>query len=174
TLTLIYDAGAGAYSVEHGVSTEEAREMIHREFGIVSVLFSNNHWRADRSVKQMHDEQQKVQFQVLSRYPRSLLIATVGGFGRAALSHNVDWYAGMTGRTWNPPGWEALKRGQVGEFLSRLGDNHPILVGMFVYEVVFILLLLLAAGFGLVVGLRRREWRGLVLCLLLVMGYYGV
>jgi hypothetical protein len=172
TSNLIYSAGAGAYSVEHGVSWVEAQEMIHREYHIASFNESNNPWRADRSVKQIDDEQRAVQMAVLKKYPRSLVKATALGIGKASVSHNVSSLAGMSGQEWRPPGGGDLRHGRLGAFLGKLGENPPFLAAAFAWEVGLAGLLILGSLAGLVRGWRVRPWRAALVCIVLVSGYY--
>ena len=45
TINLVYFCGAGAFSVERGVSLEKAQEQIQNEYHLVSLIQSNNHWK---------------------------------------------------------------------------------------------------------------------------------
>lgn len=97
TINLVYFCGAGAYGVENGVTLVEAQEAIRKEYHLVSLTESNNHWTVDRTVKDFDDDQRRAVPSLLLRHPKSLLIATSIGITKALISHNVSDYAHMRG-----------------------------------------------------------------------------
>jgi hypothetical protein len=146
--------------------------MIRQEYGVASLVQHNNHWIADRDVRRLDAELRRIAPDVLCRYPRSLLLSTAIGIGKAALGHNVGDCAYMSHRPWVAPGLENLRRGNLGTFGRQLIANQAVLVGMFVWQQTVAVLLLLGGLASVLAALRIRPWRVQTVCLWLVVGYY--
>jgi 4-amino-4-deoxy-L-arabinose transferase-like glycosyltransferase len=171
-INLVYFAGAGAYAVQHGTSLPEAQEMIQKEERLASLAECNNFWKADRGVAQIDAELRQAAPRVLGRYPAALARSTITGIGKALFGHNTPTLAVMAGGQWSAPGMGDALRGDLGGFLSRLGQNSPFLVAVFFWELVFAFLLVPLGLLGVCAGLRRPSTRVATVCLLLVTAYY--
>jgi hypothetical protein len=172
TINLVYFAGAGAYQVEHGISGEEARERISQEFGLVSLVKTNNHWLADQAVAEIDAAQRRAVPRILMQYPRSLVLATVCGLGKAAISHNVGGVAYLWRLEWKPPGMGTVFTEGPRAFVDRARQNTGVLLGIFAWEMMLMATTYALAGIGVGVALRRRPWRYRAACLMLLSAYY--
>lgn len=172
SINLVYFAGAGAYAVEHQVSLTEAQEMIRQEYGLVSLVESNNFWTVDRPVQQIDAELRAAAPLVLRKYPRSLAVATATGVGKALVAHNVAILAEMAGTDWYPPGLGTALRGDWSAFGATLGQNDGVLVGFFVWELVWAVGLVTFGGVGAAAGLAAAPLRRPMAALVMVAAYY--
>lgn len=173
TINLVYCAGAGAYSIEHGIPRDVAQKRIQREFGIESMVKTNNAWRSQLELKQIDAEQRIAFRKILRRYPLALAKASTLGIAKSLVSHNVDGYSAITGRTWHPPGLDNALSMQWGELLASLNRNSLITILLFCWQVAFACSTLILGVWGSIVGLRHKQWRVPVLCLLVITAYYG-
>jgi 4-amino-4-deoxy-L-arabinose transferase-like glycosyltransferase len=168
---LVYFFGAGAYQVRHGVSLEEAQDMIAREFHLAPYAMAQNPWMADRSVAEIDRELRQVKFQVLTKYPRELVIASLGSVLKASVSHNVAGLAGLLQHDWNGPQTSALLRADPAA-LDRLFQNGPLLTAVFFWECLHTLLTLVTGFLGVVVLFWTVGRRTTALVLVAVLAYF--
>lgn len=170
-INLNYFAGAGPYQIEHGVSLEEAQEMIAREFGLTPVLIANNDFLSDRSVSEINAELNSAWPKVLFKYPRALAISSLLGLAKASVSHNTGEFADMLGKKWVAPGTGSLLRLQSAA-LQRSGRNGPWLSAVFGWQLFHVVLMLGLALPGLVLALRHPPSRLYSLALLAIAAYF--
>jgi hypothetical protein len=172
SINLIYFAGAGAYAWERGESVGEAQEQIAKENGIISLAQSNNMWTVDKPVRELDSELRAVTTQVLQKYPRSLVLATLCGIGKSLVSHNVYDLADMAGQDWHAPGLALALRGNWAAFGDQLKRNEPFLIAAFIYQTLFALVTVSLAGIGAIIGLTVGGLRGPTVALMAVTAYY--
>lgn len=172
---LVYYAGAGAYEIERGVSFEEAQALISREFRIVPVEVVQNDFAYRTTVREIDRELNAVWPSVFFRYPRALLLSSIGGLAKATVSHNVAELADMTSQRWEPPGLGAILRFDPVS-MARLVRNGPLLSTVFVWQVLHSLAALSLAlpGLIIVLGTPRLRSAGLVILVMLAYSYMTV
>lgn len=167
---LIYYAGAGAYQLRHGVSLDEARAMIAKQFGLISVFEVQNAQVTHLTPVEIDAQLRAAQWKVLARYPAHLAASSVLGVIKASVSHATRELAEMCGRTWIAPGRERFLAAPT-EALARLGDNGPALTLAFVWQMAHTLGVLLLAAVGAVLLLRDPRSRPAGLILLAMLAY---
>ncbi len=155
-LTLYF--AAGAYQVEHGVSAEEAQDMIVREFHLPTFIEVHNEWTANKPIKEIDDELKAAWPKAVSKYPRSLLIASLTSVVKASTSHNVGLTAELTGTRWKPPGLGDIIRLRSVAF-RRLLENGPALTSVFAWQMLHTTVSLFFLIPGLVAAVRNRATR---------------
>lgn len=172
TVGLVYNAAAGAYQVELGISRDEAQERIRDEYGLVAHDLTLNYWLVDQPIQEIDAKQRAAVPELLRKYPASLVRATLTGLVKSFLSHHTPTLASMCGEPWHTVGLDTLLRGQVGEFLQAIAQNHPALVAAFVWQMVLNLGVPVLAIAGLLAILRTGRQRAAALALVVVTGYY--
>jgi 4-amino-4-deoxy-L-arabinose transferase-like glycosyltransferase len=172
-IVYVYSAGAGAYQVEFGISREEAQDRIRREFNLLSFEEVSNPWIIDPEDAKTRRHPREVVREVLSRFPRSLLISSLLGIAKASISHNVHTLAYMSGHQWTSVGLDRIRRGQFSEAWRQLAQNPPLLVVLFLWEIGFVAVVCVFGLVGTIWGLLLARWRVVAICLLLVVAYYN-
>lgn len=168
TILLVYFTGAGAYQVHHGVDLHTAQRMIAQEFDLRPPEELWNYWNSDFSPKELDDQLQAAAPSVLGKYPFDLVKASMLGIMKASVSHNAKQLAEMMGKPWTSPGLGRILRLD-SLAISKLFENHPGLVMVFVWEVLHAVCVVSLALFALIWAIGRRESRiiGIVLVVLL-------
>jgi len=168
---LVYYWGAGAYQIRHGVSVDEARQMIAREFNLVSVVEVQNPQTSGKSQAEIDRQLRSAVWGVVSKYPGDLLLASVLGVAKASFSHATGELAQLVGRPWVAPGTGNLLFNP-GEAWNRLRQNGPALSAAFFWQVAHVLVVTLGALLGMILMLRSRRLRPAAVILLVVLGYF--
>jgi 4-amino-4-deoxy-L-arabinose transferase-like glycosyltransferase len=172
TVNQVYFLGAGAYQVRHHVSLEEAQAMIAQEFDLPTETHVQNPWESEQSVAEMDAALTRARFQVLTKYPKELVLASVLGMLKATVSHNVAALAALLGGEWQAPGMGALLRGDA-TAMGRLKQNGLVLTAAFAWQLLHTGLALLAGAVGVVQMLRRPQtWPAGVVLLALAASFY--
>lgn len=172
SINLVYFAGAGAYAVEFGIPLEETQQRIANEYDLATLFESNNDWVGNRGVKLLDRQQRTAIPKILAKHPRSLIKATFIGLAKSTMAHNVDVYANMSSRKWEPPGVDKLASHQYSRFFKLLFLNDPLLVFLCIWEILYAGIIGVLSIFGAVAGLRSADLRRPILYLLLIAAYY--
>jgi hypothetical protein len=117
---------------------------------------------------------------VLFRYPGALAWSSTLGIVKATFSHNVNDLGIAIGSPWVPPGTGSLLNLRR-EAFENLSKNHPILIGAFLYQLIYVPICLGLTLIGLHAMVKGHGNRraGLVLFVLflyfyLLIGLFGI
>jgi len=173
TINLAYFAAAGAYQMRYGIDLESAQARIAEEFHLTPLVETNNFWLAKEDVATMDRRQraaaQRIILESLPAMARSSLLGVI----KSTIAHNTADLAEAAGMMWNPPGMAKLAQGKFAEFCSVLLQNHPVLVGVFLWQILFSALVFFLGSIGVFKMLLRQDnGRVVAICLIAVVAYY--
>lgn len=171
TVNLLYFAGAGVYQVQHRISREQAQAQIAREYQLPDIAQTNNIWRAGGPAHVVDDRQRRVARDILLSNPEALARSTATGLVKAAIAHNANDLAAMSGRTWTPPGLGRILSLELRSAWNALSRNASMLIGFWLYQVGLAIAILALAFVGMVAALIRRPMHEAVPGLLMIGGY---
>jgi len=170
-IVLAFYTGAGAYQVHYGVDLGTAQRMIAHEFGLRPTEEMFNPWISNLSPKEMDDTLRAAIPTILRKYPLDLTKASVMGIFKASVSHNVDELAAILGKPWSGPELHRILRFDFSS-VPRLFENHGGLVAAFLWEVIYILCIILLTFCGFLKLLWTREKRMAGVVLLILFGFF--
>jgi 4-amino-4-deoxy-L-arabinose transferase-like glycosyltransferase len=170
-IVLAFYTGAGAYQVHYGVDLGTAQRMIAQDFGLRPTEEMFNPWISKLSPKELDDSLRETIPAILSKYPLDLLKASTLGVLKASISHNVDELAAMLGIPWSRPELGRILRLDMSA-LHRLLENHTGLVAVFLWQVIYVLCLMLLTVCGFVNLLWTREKRRTGVVLLALFSFF--
>lgn len=156
TINLTYFAAAGVYQLKYGIEREAAQDRIAREFGLPTLLESNNFWVTSLDVATMDARERHAAQKVLLGAPLTFLRASALGIFKSSVSHNVDELAHVAGQTWSDGVARKLMTGR-----WRDVGIAPALLVAFLWQVLMagagLLLACLGAVRAMRAGMPRRH-----------------
>jgi len=170
-IVLAFYTGAGAYQVHYGVDLGTAKQMIAQEFGLRPPEEMFNPWISKLSPKEMDDTLRGAIPTILRKYPLDLIKASIMGVFKASVSHNADELAAILGKPWSRPELHRLLRLDVSA-VPRLVENHSGLVAVFLWELIYVLCIMLLTFCGFLKLLWTHEKRMTGVVLLTLFGFF--
>lgn len=172
TIMLVYYTGASAWQVHHGISREEAQELIQKTYDLPSHTACHNPEFYGLAPAEIEAKLRPHQWEILLAYPRELAISSLTGILKGTLAHNTAEIAYISDFSWQSPGITELLAGREKE--NRDSPGNPLSLNLFfLYAVGFNFFLLISAGVGGIRCLAHRPAR-FIFCLLAGILLYGV
>jgi len=167
----VYYLGTGAYQIHHGISRQQAEEMICAEYDLPSNSDLHNCDVYGGDLREMYYQVKSAARPVLMKYPAATLCAGAIGIAKALGSHTGSSLAGAFAMEWNPPGFGQLIKGDSNAWKTFF-SNPVVLWAIVAWELALSAGGILFAFVGALIMMRRPYSHNLGAWLLLLVAAY--
>lgn len=157
TINLVYFAGAGLYQMKYGIEREDAQNRIAAEFGLVSLVKTNNIWLMDGNVRVVDAKQRNAALAIFTADPLLLAEASAIGVAKSFVSHSTPSIGAMAGTTWIGPGVERIRAGDHAGFWRSIRRNDAWLTALFAWQLLIAGVVIASAAVGVLLSLKRHN-----------------